>query len=159
MSTRDQLDDAVAPEATVPPADEAAAPTRRAGGRTALAAIAFVLPILVAVVAVVVLAGRDGSGGGSGATTGGGRTLEFSIPAGTADRMAMGYPVADIMPEQLDLFVGDTVVVENLDEAVHTFGPITVRPGETTWLTFDRPGYYFGICTVGTHDTVTIVVT
>jgi hypothetical protein len=159
MSTHDELDDTVAAEPAVDPIDETRPAPRRSGGRTLLAAVAFLLPILVAVVAVVVLAGRDDSGGGAGGPSGGGRTFEFSIPAGTAERMAVGYPVADVMPEQLDLLVGDTVVVENLDEAVHTFGPITVRPGETTRLTFDRPGYYFGICTVGTHDTVTFVVT
>lgn len=158
MTTHDELDDAVAAAASAV-SDEAPPAPLRSGGRTVLAAAAFLLPILVAVVAVVLLAGRDSSGGGGSVATGGGRTLEFSIPAGTAARMATGYPVLDVMPEQLDLFVGDTVVVENLDEEVHTFGPITVRPGETTQLTFDRPGYYFGICTVGTHDTVTFVVT
>ncbi len=132
---------------------------RGATARTLLAAGAFLLPILLAVAAVVLLAGGDDRGGGRSGPAGGGRTVEYTIPAGTAALMAKGYPVPDVLPEQVDLLVGDTVVVENLDDAVHTFGPITVRPGETTRLTFDRPGYYFGICTVGTHDTVTFVVT
>lgn len=160
MSTDEQTNQAVEADqpVQVDQVDQTVSAPRRSGGRTLLAAGAFLLPILLAVVAVLVLAGREGGGGGA-RSVGGGRTLEFSIPAGTADLMAKGYPVPDVMPEQLDLLVGDTVVVENLDDAVHTFGPLTVRPGETTRLTFDRPGYFFGICTVGTHDTVTFVVT
>lgn len=141
-----------------------AAPPEAVGTRSArrtLAAVgAFVLPIVLAVAAMVWLAGRDSGDGGAEPVSpgGGGQVLEFTIPAGTGALMEQGYPVADVMPERVDLVAGDTMVVQNLDDRVHTFGPLTVRPGETTRLLFDKPGYYFGLCTVGTHDTVTIVV-
>lgn len=124
------------------------------------AVAAFCLPIAIAVVAVVTLAGRDGGSGETSrsAVAGAGAVHRYSIPEGTKARMDVGYPVPDVMPEIIDLVAGDTVEVENLDVATHTFGPLTVRPGETTRLTFDEPGYYFGICTVGKHDTVTIIV-
>jgi plastocyanin len=81
------------------------------------------------------------------------------IPAGTAEKMANNQFVADILPEFVSLRVGDSIVVENLDSATHTFGPITVRANETTSLDFINPGIYFGLCTVGQHDSITIQVT
>jgi plastocyanin len=85
--------------------------------------------------------------------------LSYTIPSGTAARMERGEIVTDVMPEFLSLVRGDTIVVDNQDSATHRFGPIVVRPGESTTVTFYEPGRYQGVCTVGTHDTVTIDVT
>lgn len=86
------------------------------------------------------------------------QTITYVIPPGTADRMQSGQLVSDVIPEYLDLVVGDTIVVENQDETTHQFGPIVVRAGESTEVTFFEAGRYQGACTVGNHDTVTIQV-
>ena len=131
--------------------------TERRVARTLLAVGAFLLPIAAAV-ALVVFAGGDGSrtGGGSAAVGANGVVRTYVIPAGTKEKMDKGIFTQDIMPEQVTVDVGDTVVVVNEDIVTHTVGPFTVRAGETQRMVFSEPGYYFGVCTVGDHDTVTI---
>lgn len=119
--------------------------------RVVLAALAFVLPVSAAVVFVVVSAVHDSSRPA-------GVTHTFQIPAGTKARQDRGEAVGDLLPEQYTIPRGDTIRVINDDEVVHSFGPFTVRPGESQTMTFDEPGYYFGVCTVGDHETVTITV-
>lgn len=129
--------------------------SRRA--RTLLAIGAFLLPIVAAVVLVVVARGdgRDDAGG-SVLVTANGVVRTYVIPAGTKEKMDKGIFTQDIMPEQVTVNVGDTVVVVNEDAVTHTLGPFTVRAGETQRMLFSEPGYYFGVCTVGDHETVTI---
>ena len=131
--------------------------TERRVARTLLAVGAFLLPIAAAV-ALVVFAGGDGSRTGGGSVTVGanGVVRTYVIPAGTKEKMDKGIFTQDIMPEQVTVDVGDTVVVVNEDVVTHTVGPFTVRAGETQRMVFSEPGYYFGVCTVGDHDTVTI---
>lgn len=131
---------------------------RRSGRRTALAVLAAATPILLAIGVVTMLALRD-SGGDGTSTVARGQTYTYVIPAGTAEKMRNNQIVADILPEYVNLRVGDRIVVENQDSATHTFGPITVRANETTSVDFINPGLYFGLCTVGTHDSITIQVT
>lgn len=122
--------------------------------RLLLASLAFLLPIAAAVTIIVIAAGPSSSG-----VDVAGRTHEFVIPEGTADRMKKGLLTEDILPEQYSIAHGDTIVVTNLDVVVHSFGPFTVRSGESQRMRFDEPGFYFGVCTVGDHETVTITVT
>jgi hypothetical protein len=151
-------------EPTTRPADEGGAavdptppmPMRR---RTWPAVVAFALPVVLAIVAVVALWGSVGGGSSAPAAVPVGETYTYVIPAGTAEKMANNQYVADILPEFVSLRVGDSIVVENLDSATHVFGPITVRANETTSLDFINPGIYFGLCTVGQHDSITIQVT
>ena len=123
------------------------------------ALLAFGLPIAVALVAVVVLWGVEGGGGAAAPAVPLGKTYTYVIPKGTAEKMRNNQIVADILPEFVSLRVGDRMVVENQDDATHTFGPITVRAKELTKMDFVNPGLYYGICTVGTHDSITIQVT
>ena len=118
--------------------------------------VLVVAPFLLAA-AVIVVASVSRGGGGEAVSTG--ATYTFEIPAGTAERMARGEPVEDIFPERMAANVGDTYVVVNLDDATHQLGPIVARAGETARITFFQAGSYIGACTVGDHDTVTIVVT
>jgi hypothetical protein len=128
--------------------------------RTWPALVAFALPVVLALVAVVALWGSVGGGGSTAPVqVPAGETYTYVIPAGTAEKMANNQFVADILPEFVSLNVGDSIVVENLDSATHTFGPLTVRANETTSLDFINPGIYFGLCTVGQHDSITIQVT
>lgn len=147
------LDETPAPVEPVP----ALVPRRR---RTGLAVLAALTPIVLAVgVIVAISALSDGNGGSSTPVVATGQTYTYVIPAGTAEKMRNNQIVADILPEYVNLSVGDRIVVENQDSATHTFGPITVRANETTSVDFINPGIYFGLCTVGTHDSITIQVT
>lgn len=122
--------------------------------RIVLATMAFLVPIAVAIVVVFALSGRSDSG----SATPTGRVWSYVVPAGSKEKADKGLFVGDILPEQLSIAVGDTVTILNEDSVVHTFGPFTVRPGEFQKMTFTEPGYFFGVCTVGGHDTVTITV-
>lgn len=122
--------------------------------RVLLATLAFLVPIALAVVAVFVLAGGEDSNDAVSS----GREWSYVVPAGTQAKADKGEFVADILPEQLTIAVGDTVTIANEDSVTHSFGPFTVRPGESQKMTFSEPGYFFGVCTVGGHDTVTITV-
>lgn len=128
--------------------------SRRGPGRVVLAAIAFLLPVVAALVVVFVVAGGSDDDGTSVA----GVVHTFTVPPGTADLQARGLLTDDVFPEKYTVRVGDTITVVNDDTAIHSFGPFTVRPGETQSLTFTEPGYFFGICTAGPHETVTITV-
>lgn len=129
--------------------------TSRGGlGRVLLAAIAVLVPVSAALAVVFVVA--DDSDSSTPVVDGVVHT--FEIPAGTNDLQERGLLTADVVPEQYTVRVGDTITVVNSDDVVHSFGPFTVRPGETQSMTFTEPGYYFGVCTAGPHDTVTITV-
>ena len=119
-----------------------------------LATLAFLIPITVAIAIVFSVAGGDSRS----SSVGGGKLWSFEIPNGTKERIEKGLLTEDYFPEQLTIGVGDTVEIVNNDVAVHSIGPFTVRPGETQKMTFVDPGYYFGICTVGLHESVTITV-
>ena len=123
--------------------------------RIVLATLAFLVPIAVAIAVVFALSGR--SDGGPAAPSG--VVWSFVVPAGSQEKADKGMFVEDVLPEQLTIAVGDTVTILNEDSVVHSFGPFTVRPGEFQTMTFTEPGYFFGVCTVGGHDTVTITVT
>lgn len=119
-----------------------------------LAALAVLVPVSAAVAVVFVVAG----GSDSPAPVVDGVIHTFEIPAGTNDRRESGLLTADVLPERYTVRVGDTITVVNSDDVVHSFGPFTVRPGETQSMTFTEPGFYLGACTAGPHDTVTITV-
>ena len=129
-------------------------PSRRGPARVLLAAIAFLIPVSAALVVVFVVAG----GSDEPVPTVDGVVHTFEVPPGTADLQERGLLTADVFPENYSVKVGDTITVVNNDSEIHTFGPFTVRPGETQSLTFSEPGYFFGVCTAGPHETVTITV-
>lgn len=125
--------------------------------RTLLATGAFLLPIVAAVALVVFARGGGGdTAGGTVVVTPNGVVRTYVIPLGAKEKMDKGIFTQDVMPEQVTVNVGDTVVVVNEDVVTHTVGPFTVRAGETQRMVFSEPGYYFGVCTVGDHETVTI---
>ena len=123
--------------------------------RIVMATLAFLVPIAVAIAIVFALADRSNDQ----PATPSGVVWSYVVPAGSKEKADKGVFVEDVLPEQLTISVGDTVTILNEDSAVHSFGPFTVRPGEFQKMTFTEPGYFFGVCTVGGHDTVTITVT
>lgn len=135
---------------------------RREGRSWWVLAVIVLVPLVVigmAVAVAVVTSGDDDETSTTRAPSRPPERITYVIPPGTAERMQSGQLVDDVIPEYLDLVVGDTIEVTNQDETTHQFGPIVVRAGETTEVTFFEPGRYQGACTVGDHDTVTIQVT
>jgi plastocyanin len=80
------------------------------------------------------------------------------VPAGTGARIDSGEAV-ELIPRDLALSVGDTMVIENQDARNHTVGPFAVRAGETLDYTFSSSGIFKGACTVHPSGEVTITVT
>ncbi|MBI2322904.1 MAG: hypothetical protein HYU88_12640 [Chloroflexi bacterium] len=68
-----------------------------------------------------------------------GREVVFTIAPGTGTAQARGDQ-ARLLPEALDLRVGDTLVIENRDQTFHSFGWFLVSPGQRYARTFTEPG-------------------
>jgi hypothetical protein len=85
------------------------------------------------------------------------QTVEIVVPAGTQDRLAAGEQVV-VMPARLDLRVGDTLLIRNLDDVVQSVGPYSVQPGAEMQLTYGAPGTYEGYCPLSEGERYQIVV-
>ena len=155
MTQQTAMDTARGLESSDPDNGAAASMPQVSPIRIVMASLAFLVPIAVAIAVVFALSGRsdDAPAAPSGVV------WSFVVPAGSQEKADKGMFVEDVLPEQLSISVGDTVTILNEDSVVHSFGPFTVRPGEFQKMTFTEPGYFFGVCTVGGHDTVTITVT
>lgn len=90
-----------------------------------------------------------------------GREVVFTIAPGTGTAQARGDLVR-LLPEALELRVGDTLVIDNRDQAFHSFGWFVVSPGQRYARAFNEPGteVLFDIgCTgsgVGNYTTVRV---
>lgn len=116
------------------------------------AIIATLVAVTAAIVAVVVIAITRPD-------TDAGQKFSYVIEAGTKELLDAGETPPNQPPTDLSLKVGDTLEVINNDVAVHSYSFITVRPGETGSYVFKTPGTYVGVCTIGSHTSVTITVT
>jgi len=83
--------------------------------------------------------------------------IVVEIPPGTADRIEAGERV-ELLPATLEVSVGDTLEIRNLDEAPHEVGPYSVAAGQTLRQTFGSPGTIQGLCTLHPSGELTIVV-
>lgn len=113
----------------------------------ALGIVAGVLALVAVVVGVIALAG------------GSKEPFEYKVvvPAGTADRIAGGEEVT-LIDAQIDLEVGDRIVIDNQDDEIHQVGPFPVRPGETFEHTFNTPTRYEDLCTLHPDGAVVITI-
>lgn len=66
-------------------------------------------------------------------------THDFVIPAGTGTKIALRQDV-DVLPEWLDVHVGDMIRVRNDDDELIRLGIFDVRPGETITMNFNVVG-------------------
>ena len=114
-----------------------------------LAAVAPVAVILV----VIGLVGR----GGTDQALPAGQVRSFVVPPGTAEALRSGDADAAVLPQRLELMVGDTLELVNEDVETHRLGPVVARAGETARVRFYDAGSYDVECTVG-HDRITIEV-
>ena len=80
----------------------------------------------------------------------------YTIPAGTGEAIDSGESV-DILPQELDVRVGEVLELINLDNRGHLVGPFFVGKGETLRQRFNAPGTFIGECSV--HDSGQIILT
>lgn len=95
---------------------------------------------VAAAVLVLVIAGCGG-----GTTSGVDHT--FVVPAGTGAVLDSGGTV-DILPRDLEVRVGDRLVVVNDDDRAHEVGPFTVAATKTFRFRFSEVGRFDSRCTL-----------
>jgi hypothetical protein len=82
----------------------------------------------------------------------------FSIPVGAGEALDRGEPL-EILPRSLEVTVGETLEIVNLDDRGHLVGPFFVGAGETLRQRFASPGTFSGTCTVHPSGEIELVVT
>lgn len=82
---------------------------------------------------------EDGSSGGA--------DYSYTIPAGSGEAIDRGDPL-DILPDSLEVRVGELFELINEDDRGHLVGPFFVGAGETVRQRFNAPGSFIGVCTV-----------
>jgi hypothetical protein len=87
--------------------------------------------------------------------------VEIVIPSGAFQAMVRGEPVSSI-PDRIVLTSGQSVVVRNDDQAMHTFADELIWPGQTVRKTFvDRGEFRYSggtSCSIGADTGITIDV-
>lgn len=81
----------------------------------------------------------------------------YVIPEGTDARLDAGEDV-DVIPQELDVQVGDTLTVVNDDVVPHFVGVSLVPPGEVRSYPFPSPGTFQSACTVHPRGNIDITV-
>jgi hypothetical protein len=81
----------------------------------------------------------------------------FTIPAGTAARLAAGANIS-LFPERLVIDRGDVIDLVNQDEHDDEVGPFFVAAHGELREAVDRAGTYVGTCTLHRSGRVVIVV-
>ncbi|MCZ7529937.1 MAG: hypothetical protein M5U31_06095 [Acidimicrobiia bacterium] len=84
-------------------------------------------------------------------------THTFVVPAG-AEEQLRDDPDLSFFPRRFEATKGDTLVIENRDDVLHTVGPYTVDAGQTLRQRFDSTGTFTGLCTLHPDGEVEIVV-
>lgn len=115
------------------------------------------LTTLVAVLGVglVILIILAGCGGASAPEQG--ETIRFTIPAGTTRLLEKGG-TSSAIPEKITARVGDTMVVENRDEATQFIAGYSVSPGQTLKIPLNRSGDYITNCSAHRDRSIRMVV-
>jgi len=72
---------------------------------------------------------------------------EFVVPAGAGATLDAGGTV-DVLPRDLEVHVGDRMVVVNEDGRPHEVGPWTVPAGDTFTFRFTQVGRYDSHCSL-----------
>ncbi len=116
------------------------------------------IPVLLALVAIMAVFGIGVVLTNLVGTAPKAKTVSYVVPKGTAEKVFFGKTV-DIMPPEVRLNTGDTLLVRNEDEQTATVGPFTVRAGETLKQTFQRPQTLIGECTLSGTGEIKIIVT
>lgn len=88
-----------------------------------------------------------------------GRTVTYVIPAGTNQQLATGEDTIDF-PIELIFTIGirDTIIIDNQDNVVHTFGPFTILPNTTLTKRFKTARVYENTCTIHKDRQMKLIV-
>lgn len=81
----------------------------------------------------------------------------FTIPVGSGEALDRGEPL-EILPGELEVTVGEVIVIVNQDDRGHLVGPFFVGAGETLRQRFSSPGTFIGECTVHPSGQITLEV-
>lgn len=84
-------------------------------------------------------------------------TFDYTIPAGTASKIAVGIDPR-VMPTELTARVGDTIRIVNDDTSSHTVGTFYVLAGTTLTYRFTAAGVFEGVCSTTPTDTFILTV-
>lgn len=82
---------------------------------------------------------------------------EYVVPFGTGNKLDRGE-VIEIMPQTLDVSVGESIRIVNDDIRDYMIGPFFVTAGQTLAMRFTHPGVLTGICLVNPGGEFTINV-
>ncbi len=87
------------------------------------------------------------------------REIIFIIPSGTGRQIESGQTAVGF-PDEIVLTLGlqDTIIIENQDDVIHSFGPFGVGPHATLTKRFDVPITYEGACTFHQEQQMRLVV-
>lgn len=65
------------------------------------------------------------------------KTVELTIPAGTASKVEAGLEAPGI-PNEMTFVLGDVLLVHNLDKVGHSLGPLLIPPGAKASMPLDQ---------------------
>lgn len=131
--------------------------------RKQLAVLAILIPV---VIVSGLLLGRSMGGSDDGASSGieisGAEDADayayaYTIPPGTAGRIAAGQ-VVEIVPAELVVKVGEAIRIVNNDSEDHIVGVFFVASGETLTQRFNSEGVLEGECSVHPSGAFTLRV-
>lgn len=84
-------------------------------------------------------------------------TFTYVVPQGTQSRIDAGEEIS-LFPRDLEVRLGDRLVIENEDEATHQVGPYVIGAGQRIEQHFGVSGTIEGFCTLHPSGQVAIVV-
>ena len=74
-------------------------------------------------------------------------TYEYKVPFGTGNKLDSGK-VISIMPQTLDVQVGESIRIVNDDVRDYMIGPFFVAAGQTLAMRFTHKGTIRGVCQI-----------
>ncbi len=117
--------------------------------RSSVVVMVAIAVLVAALLSLVVSASGKGDGG---------QEYLIEIPEGAAERQAAGEDLA-LIPATLELKVGDTLRIVNLDDSFQTLGPYSIEPNQTVVQRFSRVGEIKGECSLHPSGQVRILIT
>jgi hypothetical protein len=86
------------------------------------------------------------------------KVIEYVVPLGTSERIARGE-IVEIMPERIEMRLGDTLRLRNDDHVAQEIGPYVLQPGKSLDLRYGAVGTYWLECLLAGGSRFEIAVT
>lgn len=112
------------------------------------------VPAIAASISILVVAALWSGCSGDGDP---GKSIRLVIPAGAAERIEQGRPVAGI-PDRIRGRVGDTLVVVNRDDSTQFVAGFPISGGQTLKVPLNRSGRWETECSVHEDDSLEMVI-